>query len=65
MEYSINFQDNISAQDFNSRANGTLNWIKENRDKFDWAKDPNAYEMTNMFLFGAKYASEGNVEYTF
>ncbi len=59
MEYSINFQDNISAQDFNNRANGTLNWIKENRDKFDWAKDPNAYEMTNMFLFGAKYASEG------
>lgn len=59
MEYNMTFQDNIPERDFNSRAQGTLNWIKENRDKFDWAKDPNAYEMTNFFLFGAKYASEG------
>ncbi len=59
MEYNITFQDNIPEKDFNSRAQGTLNWIKENRDKYDWAKDPNAYEMANFFLFGAKYASEG------
>lgn len=58
MEYSITFQDNISAQDFNLRAQGIANWIKENREKYDWAKDPNAYEMANVFLFGAKYASE-------
>lgn len=56
MEYNMTFQDNISERDFNSRAQGTLNWIKENRDR---AKDPNAYEMANFFLFGAKYASEG------
>ena len=37
---------------------GTLNWIKENREKEEWAKDPNAYEMTNLFLFGAKYSKE-------
>lgn len=59
MEYSINFQDNISSQDFNNRAQGITNWIKENREKHEWAKDPNAYEMANVFLFGAKYASEG------
>lgn len=59
MEYSINFQDNISAHDFNSRAEGITNWIKENRTQHEWAKDPNAYEMANVFLFGAKYASEG------
>lgn len=62
----MTFQDNIPERDFNSRAQGTLNWIKENRDKFDWAKDPNAYEMTNFFLFGAKYAAEGqdiNIQY--
>lgn len=38
---------------------GIVNWIKENREKEEWAKDPNAYEMTNVFLLGAKYASEG------
>ncbi len=66
MEYNMTFQDNIPERDFNNRAKGTLNWIKENRDKFDWAKDPNAYEMTNFFLFGAKYAAEGqdiNIQY--
>lgn len=30
MEYSGYFQDNISAKEFNSRANGIVNWIKEN-----------------------------------
>lgn len=59
MEYNFTFQDNISAQDFNSRAKGITSWIKENRTLHEWAKDPNAYEMANVFLFGAKYVSEG------
>lgn len=58
MEYSYQFQDNISAVTYNDRLQGTLNWIKENREKEEWAKDPNAYEMTNLFLFGAKYGQE-------
>lgn len=59
MEYNLTFQDNIFSQDFNSRAKEITNWIKENRTMHEWAKDPNAYEMANVFLFGAKYASEG------
>lgn len=59
MDYSYNFQDNIPSFAFNSTSSNVLNWIEENREQFDWAKDPNAYEMTNLFLFGAKYASEG------
>lgn len=59
MNYNINFRDNIYPEVFDSTSLGILNWIKENRDKFDFAKDPNAYEMTNLFLFGAKYSSEG------
>lgn len=59
MEYNITFQDNILAQDFNNTARGITNWIRENRIKHEWAKDPNAYEMANVFLFGAKYASQG------
>ncbi len=58
MEYNYQFQDNISAVTYNDRLEGTLNWIKENREKEEWAKDPNAYEMTNLFLFGAKYGQE-------
>lgn len=58
MEYSYSFQDNIVSSAFNSTSRNVLNWIKENRDRFDWAKDPNAYEMANLFLFGAKYSSE-------
>jgi len=58
MEYNINFQDNIMAFAFNDRAQGILNWIKENREKEEWAKDPNAYEMTNVFLLAAKYRQE-------
>lgn len=58
MEYSYQFQDNITSAAYNDRVQGTLNWIKENREKEVWAKDPNAYEMTNLFLFGAKYAQE-------
>mgnify|MGYP003314500414 CR=1 FL=1 len=38
MEYNINFQDNIMAFAFNDRAQGILNWIKENRQKEEWAK---------------------------
>ncbi len=60
MDYNFNFQDNIPSYSFNNTAENVLNWIKENRDAFDWAKDPNAYEMTNLFLFGAKYAHEGH-----
>lgn len=59
MDYSYSFQDNIPSSTFNSTSKNITNWIEENRDKFDWAKDPNAYEMTNLFLFGAKYAHEG------
>ena len=59
MEYSGTFQDNLPHSTFNSTTLNTLNWIKENREKFDWAKDPNAYEMTNQFLFGSKYLAEG------
>lgn len=59
MDYSYNFQDNIPYSMFNSTSNNVLDWIKENRDAFDWAKDPNSYEMTNLFLFGAKYSHEG------
>lgn len=59
MEYSYNFQDNILSSNFDSTSGNILNWIKENRDKFDWAKDPNSYEMTNLFLFGSKYTHEG------
>ena len=55
MDYSYSFQDNIPSSAFNSTSKNVLNWIEENRDAFDWAKDPNAYEMTNLFLFGAKY----------
>lgn len=58
MEYSRNFVDNIRASEFNERAKGIADWIEENKDK-EWAKDPNAYEMTNVFLFAGKYASEG------
>lgn len=59
MDYSSTFQDNIPASVFNSTSHNIFNWIKENRDTFDWTKDPNAYEMTNLFLFGAKYIQEG------
>lgn len=59
MDYSYSFQDNIPSSTFNTTSKNVLNWIEENRDSFDWAKDPNAYEMTNLFLFGAKYFHEG------
>ncbi|MBR2588175.1 MAG: hypothetical protein IKD77_03085 [Bacilli bacterium] len=54
MEYS-NFKDNINSGMFNQISKNILDWIKENRAEEDFAKDPNAYEMTNLFLFGAKY----------
>ncbi len=54
MEYN-NFKDNINSGMFNQISKNILNWIKENRAEEDFAKDPNAYEMTNLFLFGAKY----------
>lgn len=59
MEYSRDFVDNIRVSEFNQRAQGIANWIQENREKEEWAKDPNAYEMTNVFLLAGKYASEG------
>ncbi len=58
MEYR-NIQDNIYSEEYNTRVKSVLDWIIENREKYEWAKDPNAYEMTNIFLLGAKYASEG------
>ena len=54
MDYNSSFQDNIAFTSFNSVSQGVLKWIEENRDKFERAKDPNAYEMANLFLFGAK-----------
>lgn len=59
MEYSRNFVNNIRSSEFNERAKGIADWIEENKDKEEGAKDPNAYEMTNVFLFAGKYASEG------
>lgn len=59
MEYSRNFTDNIRASEFNERVQGIANWIQENKEKEEGAKDPNAYEMTNVFLFAGKYSSEG------
>ena len=59
MDFNMNFQDNIPSFSFNSTSENILNWVEENRDKFDWAKDPNAYEMVNLFLFGAKHSQEG------
>ncbi len=59
MDYSYNFESNIPYVTFNSSSRNVLNWIEENREKFDWAKDPNAYEMVNLFLFGSKYSQEG------
>lgn len=58
MEYR-NLRDNIYPEEFDRRAEGIVNWIKEYREKEDWAKDPNAFEMTNVFLLGAKYGQEG------
>lgn len=55
-----NLNDNILPEEFNSRAEGVLNWINENRSSFDWAKDPNSYEMINLFLLGSKYSNEGH-----
>ena len=34
MEYR-NLRENIYPEEFNDRAEGIVNWIKENRDKFD------------------------------
>ena len=59
MEYSRNFVNNIRSSEFNERAKGIADWIEENKDKEEGTKDPNAYEMTNVFLFAGKYASEG------
>ena len=55
MEYN-NFRDNIKPTVFDFMSMNILNWIKENRTEEEFAKDPNAYEMTNLFLFGAKVA---------
>ena len=50
MEYN-NFKDNIGPTVFDFMSMNILNWIKENRTEEEFAKDPNAYEMTNLFLF--------------
>lgn len=54
-----NIQDNIYAESFDYVAEGINNWIEENKKQYEWAKDPNAYELTNVFLFAGKYQSEG------
>lgn len=59
MDYNNNFQDMIHSDTFNLTSYNILNWIQENRDKEDWAKDPNCYELVNLFLFGAKYIQSG------
>lgn len=59
MEYSFNFNQNLPYFSLNDTIKNTSNWIEENREKEDWAKDPNAFEMTNIFLFAAKYKQEG------
>lgn len=59
MDFDKNFKDNIAHDVFDISSRNILNWIKENRDKYDWAKDPNAYEMTNLFLLAAKYKGQG------
>lgn len=59
MEYNRNFQDNIYKEEFNSRIKGINKWIEENKELYDWARDPNAYEMTNVFLFAGKYSQKG------
>lgn len=59
MDYNYDFESNIPYESFNSTSRNVLNWIEENRNKFDWAKNPNAYEMVNLFLFGGKYSQEG------
>ncbi len=61
MQYDNNFKDNIPYNLFNFSAKNVLNWINDNREKYDWAKDPNAYEMTNLFLFASKYRNEGEM----
>lgn len=58
MEYR-NLSQNIYPEEFNDRADGILKWIQDNREIDEMAKDPNAFEMTNVFLLGAKYAQEG------
>lgn len=49
-----NLEGNIYPEIFNEQASRILDWIRENPNT-----DPNAYEMTNLFLLGAKYAHEG------
>lgn len=59
MDYDENFNGNIPYDLLDVSSNNILNWIVENREKQDEAKDPNAYEMTNLFLCAAKYRSQG------
>ena len=59
MNYSPYSQDYIPADLFNIASKNILEWIQNNRDSIEWAKDPNAHEMVNLFLFGAKYSYEG------
>lgn len=58
MEYR-NIRENIFPEEFNERVKGIVKWIKDNREKEEWAKEPNAFEMANVFLLGAKYGQEG------
>ena len=58
MEYR-HIHENIYPEQFNETSKGILDWTKEFREKEEWAKDPNVFQMTNIFLLGAKYAEEG------
>lgn len=59
MNYDENFNDNIPYELLDMSSNNILNWITENRFQYDWARDPNVYEMTNLFLCAANYRSQG------
>lgn len=54
MDYSSTFQDNIPSSMFNSIAHNVLGWINENRDAFDWAKDPNILQKIILFMLFVK-----------
>lgn len=59
MEYNRDFADSIGKIEFNKKAKEIYKIIEINKEENNHTKDPNAYEMTNIFLFAGKYNSEG------
>ncbi len=49
----------MNVKEFDQRAEKIEKWIEENGELYEWAKDPNAYEMTDVFLIAGEYISEG------